>query len=728
MARHLAALGRLSYRRRGRVVLIWLLVLAALGGVAAVYGEVGSGAALTVPGTESQAARDALAKEFPQAAGASGTIVIKADGDGTLTGAAGQASIAAVAAEAAKLDGVLGVVAPEQSGALSADGRYAIIQVQFADPVNDIDSDVKDAYGEIGAALDGVTVAPGGEIAAVPPEAGATEGIGVAIAALVLLITFGSLVAAGMTLLTALVGVGVGMAGVLALSAVVDFTAVTPILALMLGLAVGIDYALFINSRYRQQLLDGDDGETAAGMAVGTAGSAVVFAGLTVVIALAALTVVGVPFLGVMGLVASLAVLVAVLVAITLTPAVAGFAGPRILHRRDRGAEPLQNAKTPLGARWAHLVTSRPVPVIVLAVALLAVISVPAAGMRLALPDNSSAPADSAAHIAHDMLVDGFGTGYNAQLVLVTRTESASATSAATTALGTALGQLGGVTLVSPAQTSTDGLTSIITVVPETGPSDEKTADLVRHIRETVVPGIDADVAVTGVTAVAIDVSDTLSDALPIYLAVVIGLSFLLLMLVFRSILVPLKASLGFLLTTAATFGATVAVFQWGWLADLVGLDNPGPLISFLPILLVGVLFGLSMDYEVFIVSRMREDFMHGTPARAATVTGFTHAARVVGAAATIMIAVFAGFVISHDQSVKTMGFALAAGVLIDAFVVRMTIVPAVMALLGARAWWLPRFLDRLLPNVDIEGSTLDHEYPRREEEVSVDPSVPTRV
>ncbi|MEU8169149.1 MMPL family transporter [Micromonospora sp. NPDC049004] len=724
MATLLYRLGRGALRRRRLVVALWLVVLVGAGLAAATLrGPTASN--FTMPGTESQRALDLLAEQFPAASGATGTIAVKAPGDGQLGTPQGQAVVQELVQQAGTLPGVVGAVNPLQVGAVSPDGRYALVQVQFATGADEVTDDQKAAYEEVGAAAkaQGWQVAPGGEVLGGEPEIGSTEALGVVVAAIVLIITFGSLVAAGMTMLNALIGVGAGMAGLFALSGVVELTSTAPILALMLGLAVGIDYSLFITSRHRQNLLDGLPPDEAVGRAVGTAGSAVVFAGATVVIALAGLAVVDIPFLTVMGLAAAGTVTVAVLVAITLAPALLGFAGRRVLPRRLRTVSTDETAasddapttetnaatedQSRFGFRWARFVTRFRVPVILVGLLGLGLLALPTPDMRLALPDASTAAVGSPARVSNDLITEGFGAGFTGRLAVVVAGDSPQATSAAVPQVTALLQRTENVLAVAPAQLSPDGRTALLGVVPKTGPTDEATETLVHDIRDSVGGIRDADVLLTGVTAIGIDVSEKLSDALPVYLLLVVGLSVLLLMLVFRSLLVPVKAALGFLLTVAATFGITVAVFQQGHLADLVGLDTPGPLISFLPILLIGILFGLAMDYEVFLVSRMREDFVHGETARQATISGMGHGARVVTAAALIMISVFGGFVFLDDPVIKSMGFALAIGVAIDAFVVRMTIVPAVMSLLGDRAWWLPRWLNRALPNVDIEGEGL---------------------
>ncbi|KAB1930731.1 MMPL family transporter [Micromonospora sp. ALFpr18c] len=726
MATLLYRLGRGALRRRRLVVALWLVVLVGAGIAAATLrGPTASN--FTMPGTESQRALDLLAEQFPAASGATGTIAVKAPADGQLASPEGQAVVRGLVQQASTLPGVVGAVDPFQVGAVSPNGRYALVQVQFATSADEVTDDQKAAYEKVGSSVEaqGWQVAPGGEVLGGEPEVGSTEALGVLVAAIVLIITFGSLVAAGMTMLNALIGVGAGMAGLFALSGVVQLTSTAPILALMLGLAVGIDYSLFITSRHRQNLLDGLPPEEAVGRAVGTAGSAVVFAGATVVIALAGLAVVDIPFLTVMGLAAAGTVTVAVLVAITLQPALLGFAGRRVLPRRlralptdgtiaadapgdraDVGTAPAED-KSRFGFRWARFVTRFRVPVILVGLLGLGLLALPTPDMRLALPDASTAAVGSPARVSSDLITEGFGPGFTGRLAVVVAGDTPQATSAAVPQVTALLQRTENVLAVAPPQLSPDGRTALLGVVPKTGPTDEATETLVHDVRDSVGGIRNADVLLTGATAIGIDVSEKLSDALPVYLLLVVGLSVLLLMLVFRSLLVPVKAALGFLLTVAATFGITVAVFQQGHLADLVGLDTPSPLISFLPILLIGILFGLAMDYEVFLVSRMREDFVHGETAQQATISGMGHGARVVTAAALIMMSVFGGFVFLEDPVIKSMGFALAVGVAIDAFVVRMTIVPAVMSLLGSRAWWLPNWLSRALPNVDIEGEGL---------------------
>jgi RND superfamily putative drug exporter len=725
-------LARWCVRRRRTVVATWLLVLIALG---VAFGLAGSRSTdeISIPGTESQKALDALASDFPAASGAAGTVVFAAPEGESLTSERNRSLVLAATRQAGDVPGVVGAVDPYRARALSPDGRYALLSVQFSDPVDALTAQQVEDYERIGSAAEraGLRVEHGGDPVQPEVEVGSGEVLGVGVALVVLVITLGSLVAAGMTMLNALAGVGAGMLSLMLVSHVVDFNSTTPVLALMLGLAVGIDYSLFITSRHRQNLGAGLPVDEAAARAVGTAGSAVVFAGLTVIIALSALSVVGIPFLGVMGVTAAFAVLVAVLVALTLLPALLGFLGDRV-----RGRTPGRGARhrEAFGFRWAQMVLAHRVVAAVAAVVALGVVAIPTLQMRLALPDGSTAPTGTAQRDAYDLVSEGFGPGFNGQLATVVFGRDAAGTEELAGRVAQQVQRLDGVVTVAPPQLNRSGDVAVIGVIPAAGPTSEQTQDLVDEIRSTVRPlaaeaGTGADVAVTGSTAVGIDVSEKLSSALPVYLALVVGLSFLLLMLVFRSVLVPLKATLGFLLSVGAAFGATVAVFQWGWLAGLVGLSGEGPLISFLPVLLVGILFGLAMDYEVFLVSRMREDFVHTGSAEDAVVSGVGHGARVVTAAAVIMTSVFAGFAFSPDPTIKAIGFGLAVGVFIDAFVVRMFLVPAVMGMLGSSAWWLPGWLDRLLPHADIEGAgmrtqavdapgSVDQEEPEESEEL----------
>ncbi|MCW6010080.1 MMPL family transporter [Micromonospora sp. CPCC 205371] len=712
MASFLYKLGRFAFRRRWLVLALWLAVLAgALTAAGTLSGSTDD--SFRIPGTASQQAIDLLQERFPQASagGATARVVFAAPDGQTLADPANKATVEQVVAELKQAPQVASVADPFQSGTVNQAGTVGFAQATYQVQAQELTEQARDELASITeqARASGLTVEVGGDALQVQTEQGLTEVIGVLVAAVVLVITFGSLIAAGLPLLTAIFGIGIGIGLITAATGFIDLSSTTPTLALMLGLAVAIDYALFIVSRYRHELALGREGAEAAGRAVGTAGSAVVFAGLTVVIALAALSVVGVPFLTQMGLAAAGTVAMAVIIALTLLPALLGFAGNRILGKRGRAGRDPEADGTNFGTRWARGVARRPVLALLVAVVGLGVVALPALDLRLGMPDDSTAAPDTTQRKAYDLVSEGFGKGFNAPLTVGVEGTAGQAKPASDQVAGEIQG-LADVAAVAPATLNQAGDTALLTVIPKSAPSDAATEDLVRAIRQLdgTVPG--ANVNVTGLTAINIDISEKLGGALLPYLAVVVGLAFILLMLVFRSVLVPLKATLGFLLSIVATFGAVVAVFQWGWAADLIGVEQTGPIISFLPIILIGIVFGLAMDYQVFLVTRMREDYVHGTDAREAVVTGFGHGARVVTAAAIIMISVFAGFILAPDSIIKSIGFALGVAVLFDAIIVRMTIVPAVMTLLGKAAWWLPRWLDNLMPNVDVEGEKLRHQ------------------
>ncbi|ADB48986.1 MMPL family transporter [Conexibacter woesei] len=716
MATAFYRLGRAAYRRRRLVLATWVVLL--VGAIAAAATLSGStNETFSTPGTESQQANDLLDKRLPDANGADGRIVFAAPEGERLTGGERRAAIEAALADVARAPEVIDTADPFAAGLVSRDGRVALAQVTWGVPEDDVDAEMReDVAGRAGAAARdaGLQVEFGGAAA---PDGGGEGGIaelaGVGVAALVLAITFGSLLAAGLPLLTAVIGVAISLMGITAMSGFVDLNSNVSTLAMMLGLAVGIDYALFILARHRAQLFTGMDPEESAGRAAGTAGSAVVFAGATVVIALAALAVVNIPFLTSMGLAAAAAVVIAVAVALTLVPALFGFAGTRLL--RGKNFETGERAQRPtLGARWAALVVRRRWPALALCTIALGACAIPMLDMRLGLPDDSTAAPQDTNRKAYDLLTDAFGPGFNGPLTIVVDAGEGGAAARAADAVAVDLRRHDDVESVARPLLNRAGDTAIISLVPRSGPSSEATKQLVEDVRDradTLGPEVGADVLLTGTTAVNIDVSQRLSDALLPYLAVIVGLAFLLLAIAFRSVLVPLTAVGGFLLTIGAAFGAVVAVFQNGFAADLLGVAQEGPIMSLMPVLIIGILFGLAMDYQVFLVTRMREEHVHGaTPTRAVT-DGFRHSARVVTGAALIMTAVFASFIVERDAVIKSVGFALAFGILVDAFVVRMTLIPALMAVLGERAWWLPRWLDRVLPRVDVEGEQLTRRF-----------------
>jgi RND superfamily putative drug exporter len=710
MARLLHRLGLAAVRHRIAVAVIWFVVFLAAGaGALTLSGETVN--SFKIPGQESTTALDLMGERFGAAsAGGTAQVVVQAPGGGKVTEAATAAEVTEMAGELAKLPGVAAATNPldPAAPAVSADQRAAYSTVTYTVPAQEVTDAQREELAEV---LDrtragGLTVEVRGEATQEPVEVGGpAEVIGVVVALLVLAVTYGSLVAAGMNLLTAVIGVGIGALGITMLTGFVDLQSTTPVLAVMLGLAVGIDYALFIVTRFRQELLAGRAVPDAAAMAVGTAGSAVVTAGLTVVIALSGLAVAGIPFLTEMGLAAAATVIVAVLIAITLVPAMLGFLGTRVLPRKARRTRAAHATVTDGGGfyhRWAGLVTRRRWASLLLAVAALAVVAIPVASMQTSL--NQRPASGSSAAEADEIISNRFGAGFTGPLLVLIDGPQAAGRAAAVQQQVSALRD---VAVVAPPQINPQRSAALITVIPSSGPDATATIDLVKAIRENVADTDGARVYVTGTTAVGIDVSQKLSEALPIYLVLVVGLAFVLLVLVFRSILVPVLGVIGFLLTIGASLGATTAVFQWGWLSGVVNAGSTGPLLSLAPIIIVGILFGLAMDYQVFLVSRMHEAHAHGTPAREAIVAGFRQAAPVVVAAATIMVAVFAGFVPDGDATIKSIAFALATGIIFDAIIVRMIAVPAALALFGETAWALPRWLSRL-PVVDVEGAALE--------------------
>ncbi len=598
---------------------------------------------------------------------------------------------------------------------VSRDNTAAVAPVAFEQAQLDVTPQTKE--GVVDHVTDGVPAGVEADFSneitqAVPEILGVGEVAGLVVAAITLLVMLGALVAAALPLVGALVGVGVGVTVSLALSGVVDMLSITPVLGVMLGLAVGIDYSLFILNRHRRQILAGVDLHESIGLANGTSGNAVVFAGSTVLVALLALNVTGIGFLGLMGTVGAICVAVAVIIAVTLTPALLSLLGLRILTRRARGrigrARHNADATQPMA-------TGRAVLTAVAGLAALILLALPALSMRLGLPDGSSEAQDSTQYRAYKLIEERFGEGVNGPLLVVAELPAAVTGDdliAAQVRVGDILMAEDDVTAVAPIGQSQDGVLLAFQVIPGEGPTSESTEQLVRNLRDLSPLDGGVRLGVAGSASGNIDISEQLSDALPTYLGVVIGLSLIILIFVFRSILVPLTATLGFVLSLFATFGAITAIFQWGWLGAVFGIHDPGPILSFLPTILIGILFGLAMDYQLFLVSGMREAYAHGASARVAVRQGLHAGRTVVTAAAIIMISVFGGFIFSHTAMIRSLGFGLAFGVLADAFLVRMLLIPAVMHLLGRSAWWLPAWLDRILPNVDVEGAALERNHP----------------
>lgn len=733
MSWFLYRVGRFAFHRRWIVLAIWLVALVGVGTTAATLSGPTSDT-FTLDGLESTEAFSLINERTPGAAadGAQARVVLQApDGE-------------ALNSYRADVDDVLerledkhavSITSPFDGGTISEDGRTGYATIAYDVQAAELPERVHDAFADVAA--DGgsaeLLVAVGGDANSEPPHAGAAEGAGILIALIVLAITLGTLRAAGMSIVTALIGVGIGLLGITTATGFMELGSTTTALATMLGLAVGIDYALFILSRYRHELRAGREPIDAAGVAVGTAGSAVVFAGLTVIIALCGLAVAGIPFLTEMGIAAALTVAIAVIIALTLLPALFGFAGTKVLVSRigwlRRRDERLQAAgEHTMGRRWALLVTRRPWPLLVAGLVVAIVVALPFRSLELALPDQGTSPKGSQARIAYDLITDNFGAGANGPLIALVDTakakDPAAAIAAANAAVATVKDDAAAIIPAGPTSPDPEAAAAfeaqldatnfaIVTVIPKTGPSDADTADFVREIRAHVAE-VEAEagarVLVSGQTAVGVDVSQSLADSFPRYLVVVVGLALILLTVIFRSVFVPIKAVAGFLVSVLFALGGLVIVAQWGWGADLIGIGTPGPILSFLPLLLTGILFGLAMDYELFLVSRMHEERAHGAKHEDAIVLGFQHGARVVVAAALIMVGVFGSFAFSIDPILKTIGLSLALGVLADAFLVRMLLVPAVMTIVGDRIWWIPKWLDRILPNLDLEG----HELERR--------------
>ncbi|WP_345763191.1 MMPL family transporter [Diaminobutyricibacter sp. McL0608] len=772
MAELLYRLGAFAAKRAWVVITAWLLILAvAVGGF--LLGSKALTNSFDIPGTASGAVTDALARKLPDFSGAAGTVVFTTK-DGSPLTAAQKQGISALVADASNLPDVSQVTDPfatEQQRAaqakqvtdgtakiaaaraqldagskkldaqahklalgaqlltlasdirfVSTDGSTASVNVAFTQPRLELSESSKQAVVDHfeSKKIDGVEVGFSTEISqGVPALFGVGELAGVVFAAVVLLVMLGSILAAAMPIVTALVGVAIGVTGSLAFSGMIQMASVTPVLGVMLGLAVGIDYSLFIINRHRKQLLQGAEVRESVGLANGTAGNAVVFAGSTVIVALLALNVTGVPFLGLMGTVGAICVAVAVLIAISLTPALLGLFGMRILSRRARarvrrhepGSEILDQA-TAKPAR--PMSTLRAIVTVVVGVVALLTLAIPALSMRVGLPDGSTEPVGSASYRAFTVTADKFGPGANSTL-LVTADLPAGLTDDQVlekqVLVAQKLADQKDVVAVAPIAVSDDHKLAAFQVVPKDGPNSVSTEKLVRDLRG--LGDIDGDISlgVAGQAAINIDISESLAAVLPLYLTVVVGLSLIIMIMVFRSLLVPLIATGGFILSLFATYGAIVAVFQWGWMGGAFGVTSTGPILSFLPVILIGILFGLAMDYQLFLASGMREAYVHGADARLAVMKGFRAGRSVVIAAGLIMVSVFGGFIFSESTMIRSIGFGLAFGVLIDAFLVRMLLMPALMHLLGRGAWWLPRWLDRIIPNVDIEGAALERRH-----------------
>jgi RND superfamily putative drug exporter len=726
MSNYLYRLAAFAFRRRRLVLAAWLA--AAIAAIAIAQASGGrTNDNFTIPGTEAQNASDVLSAELPAFSGGQSTIVFATtNGSGNVSDPTAKAAIETAMTKLKSVPQVGAVVNPFQGQLVSDSGKVALGQVQWsakAPDVKDANLDaVKDAMKPVQAA--GVQVEYNGSVYPgwIQPLSEAPELIGLIIAFVILMITFGAFAAAGMPILGAIIGVVTTLMGITAVASVLSIASASTTVALMLGLSCGIDYGLFILSRHRTNLLNGMTPEESVPLAMGTAGSSVVFAALTVIIALCGLTVVGIPFLTVMGLSAAASVAVALLIALTLLPAMLGFAGTKVAKftrlpllgaRAERVAR--RSAADPdstAGAGWARFVVRYRVPVLIGGIVLLGVLAIPATKIQLGLPSGASKPTDNTQRKAYDLTTEGFGAGFNGALLIVAQDVDSPSD---TQQISAALTKMPDVAKVTPL--AADNGTSLIRLIPKSGPNDSATAELVRTLRNdrAAIEGqTGAHIMIGGTTASNIDVSSKLSGALPIFLLVVVGLAFILLTFAFRTILVPIKSILGFLLSMAAAVGAQVAMFQWGWGEHLFGI-TPSETISFLPIIMLAIIFGLSSDYEVFVVSRIKEEYTKNGDARRAVQRGTGLSARVVTAAALIMFSIFVAFMFTNDPTIKAIGFSFAAGVFLDAFVVRLTLVPAVMAIIRSRLWYHPEWFAEYVPDPDIEGQRLEHKLAERE-------------
>ncbi|MEK3698256.1 MULTISPECIES: MMPL family transporter [unclassified Paenibacillus] len=711
MAKLLYRLGYWSAKNRLKV-LIGSLMLVVVAAIVALSMGIHFGEETRIPGLASQKTLEVMNKEFPNPQGNLGTtqLVLKAPDNETLSSEASKELIAGKLKEAAADPEVASVVSPYDNHSLNAEGTVGYATITYNVPGDDVTEESKDSVLEIADSLrdTGWQAELIGDGYVKMATSSPAEGLGVLLALVILAVALGSILTGVLPVLTAGLGLGFGIMLIIIGTSILDIPSFALSLAGMLGLAVGIDYALFIIARYRQQLAEGYERREAIAIANGTAGSAVVFAGVTVIIALLGFSFVGVPFLTAMGAAGALCVLTAILTSIFVVPAVLDLLGGRIKapakRSRNRGSKQ-KNAGS--GNLWGTFVTGQPLIAVVAGVALLATIALPFFHMETGLGNDGQKSPDTTERRAYDLLSDTYGAGYHGPLVILAETDGGEEAAANLNKVMEEVKTYPNVVAVNPAVTGPSGKVSLITVMPATGPNDSETIDLVHLIRDKA-PAIEQQdhvkIGVTGSTAVNIDITQKLNQALPKFCLIIVGLAFVLLMLVFRSILVPVKAVLGFILSLGATLGFVTFVVQDGYFQKLFGFYAEAPVFNFLPIIVVGVLFGLAMDYEVFLVSRMREAFKKSGDAKQSVLAGIHHSGGVVTAAGLIMVAVFTGFILAEEPMVKVMGLALAFGVLFDAFIVRMLIVPGVMTLLGKSAWYFPKWLDRLLPNLDVEG------------------------
>ena len=713
----MTSLAQWCVKHRLVVLLLWLLTL---GGVATGAAAAGSSYSndYNVPGTESGRAVHLLNEGFQGLGGDSDTVVWRTT-PGTVRAADVEQTMTTTLDKIAELPGVASVSSPYESGnagRISGDGRTAYATVTFDEPAEDIDPGQAQAVVDTAKSAEtkGLQVDLGGTAVALTETSRGhlAEAVGVIVAAAVLFVAFGSLAASLLPIATALVGVGTAYSAIVLLGHAMTVADFAPMLGMLIGLGVGIDYALFIVTRHRRGLKRALPVARAATEAVATTGRAVVFAGATVCIALLGMLILGLSFLNGVAIAAALTVVLTVAASVTLLPALLSFIGPRALSRRERrrlaehGPEP--ELPTGLAARWSAFVERHPKLLGAVALAVMTLLALPTLSLQLGTSDQGNNPRTTTTRQAYDLLADGFGPGLNGPLTLVTPVDGAEDRLALDN-FGATLKLTDGVASVSPVTYNADKDAAYLTVVPDSAPQSQQTSDLVDRLRTEVLPraetGTSLDLQVGGVTAGYDDFADVIVGKLPLFVGVVIGLGCVLLLLAFRSIGIPLKAAAMNVAAVAAAFGVVVAIFQWGWGSELLGLGRAGPIEPFLPVIMVSVLFGLSMDYQVFLVSRMYEEWLETGDNRRAVRVGLAETSRVINSAAVIMISVFLAFVLSGDRVIAMFGIALASAVALDAFVLRTLLVPALMHLLGGANWWLPRWLDRRLPRISIEPS-----------------------
>jgi putative drug exporter of the RND superfamily len=705
MNRFTRGIAMTSARHPWRTIAAWVLLLGGVFFLAAVGGGTFD-EDFTAPDSQSGRAVDLLEQNFPEAAKGSALVVFAAEDGETLE--SHRADIDAVLTDVAALDHVAAVSDPFAAGTVSADGRIGYAQMTLDAPQREIG---KPAFTVLSKAVSGVEVSGlqvelGGDAVFLNAEDDTGHaGIGLLVALLVLIVVFGTLVAALVPIGLSIVAVGAGIGAVTLLAGTMEVSASAIPVAGLVGLGVGVDYALFIVVRYRENRAAGQSNQLALANAMGSSGAAVVFAGGTVIVATASLALTGLGVLTSIGLSTALMVVFAVAAAVTLLPAVLSLLGDRIdkgrVIRRHSAAKPPEESAW---WRFGHRVSGRPWPYLLGAVVTLLALAAPTLWLQTAFPAAGDAPAETTHRQAYDLLADGFGVGFNGPLLVVVDLDAPGVDAADLPGLTADIAAVPRIVSVSEPQTSADGGTAVFTAIPTTGPADLDTSIAIEQVRD-LIPG---NVYVSGITAVTDDVNTQLRDTLPLFVGVVIAISFLLLMMVFRSVVVPLKAAVMNLLSIGAAYGVLVAVFQWGWGSSLIGLEGPTPITSIIIVIMFPILFGLSMDYEVFLLSRIREEFVRTGDNVESVARGLAGTGRVITSAALIMIVVFLSFVASPVPSLKMLGLGLATAILVDATVVRMVLVPATMALLGNANWWLPAWLDRVLPHLTVEGAVDD--------------------